>query len=88
MCASVALHDFIACFPMAECSFCRAGGLRDVTRVVFCNNECHARFGSPRPQAEALELFNSLPEDEKQAARKWQIKMYQVITQHCQRFAR
>ena len=51
-----------------------------MSRVVSCNNECYARFGSPRPQAEALELFNSLPEDEKQAARKWQIKLYQVIT--------
>ena len=63
-----------------KCSFCRAGGLRDMSRVVICSNECYACFGSPRPQAEALELFNSLPEDKKQAARKWQIKLYQVIT--------
>ena len=59
---------------------CRAGGLHDVTRVLFCNSECHARFGSPRPQAEATELFNRLPEEEKQAARKWQFELYQVIT--------
>lgn len=59
--------------------------MRDVTRVLFSNNDCQARFGSPRPHAEAVQLFNSLPEDDKQAARKGQLKLYQVLeyTFHC-----